>query len=140
MLYTIPNNPVPPNAGNTDTGIVQYPDTAEIKTYLALGDSYTIGQSVAETERYPVQVVTRLNSLTIKFNQPEIIAQTGWTTGNLLARLASAPPVNARYDIVTLLIGVNNQYRQRTQDEYRQEFTSLLTKAIEYAGNRDYKV
>ncbi len=100
MLYTIPNNPVPPNAGNTDTGIVQYPDTAEIKTYLALGDSYTIGQSVAETERYPVQVVTRLNSLTIKFNQPEIIAQTGWTTGNLLARLASAPPVNARYDIV----------------------------------------
>ncbi len=140
MLYTILNNPVPPNPANTDTGIVQFPDTTGIKTYLALGDSYTIGQSVAETDRYPVQVVARLNSLNIKFNQPEIIAQTGWTTGNLLARLASAPPVNARYDIVTLLIGVNNQYRQRTQDEYRQEFTSLLTKAIEYAGNNNSRV
>ena len=140
MLYTILNNPVPPNPANTDTGIVQFPDTTGIKTYLALGDSYTIGQSVAETDRYPVQVVARLNSLNIKFKQPEIIAQTGWTTGNLLARLASAPPVNARYDIVTLLIGVNNQYRQRTQDEYRQEFTSLLTKAIEYAGNNNRRV
>ena len=140
MLYTIPNNPVPPNAGNTDTGIVQYPDTAGIKTYLALGDSYTIGQSVPETDRYPVQLAAKLNRRNIKFRQPEIIAQTGWTTGNLLARLASAPPVNSTYDIVTLLIGVNNQYRQRMQDEYRQEFTSLLTKAIEYAANNNRRV
>lgn len=132
--------PVPIDSANADTTTLPLPDTAGIRTYLALGDSYTIGQSVPEKDRYPVQVVALLNKLNIKFSQPEIIAQTGWTTGNLLASLAAAPPKNTRYDIVTLLIGVNNQYRQRTQDEYRQEFTSLLTKAVEYAGNNKKRV
>ena len=137
---SIPYTPVSVAPVITDTTTVPLPDTSVIRTYLALGDSYTIGQSVPETDRYPVQVVALLKKLYIKFSQPEIIAQTGWTTSNLLARLASAPPVNPTYDIVTLLIGVNNQYRQRTQDEYRQEFTSLLTKAIEYAGNNNKRV
>jgi lysophospholipase L1-like esterase len=138
VSYTpAPSGPVIPG---TDTGQLPETDTGAIRTYLALGDSYTIGQSVPEKDRYPVQVVALLNSQKIKFSQPEIIAQSGWTTGNLLAKLASAPPLNARYDIVTLLIGVNNQYRQRTQEEYRQEFTTLLTKAIQYAGNNSRRV
>ncbi len=134
---SVPSNPV--DTVPVYTPPVVLPDTT-VRTFLALGDSYTIGQSVPETDRYPVQVVGLLARQNINFNQPEITAQSGWTTGNLLARLASAPPLNARYDIVTLLIGVNNQYRRGTQDVYRQEFTSLLTKAIQYAGNNNKRV
>ena len=134
VIYT----PVPTDSVITDTAML--PDTSIIRTYLALGDSYTIGQSVPEADRYPVQLAAQLNSENIKFKQPEIIAQSGWTTGNLLARLASDPPKKSSYDMVTLLIGVNNQYRERTQDEYQQEFTSLLTKAIQYAGNNNKRV
>jgi lysophospholipase L1-like esterase len=105
-----------------------------------LGDSYTIGQSVAENERFPVQTVTMLNAGSIKYKQPEIIAQTGWTTGNLLSRLDNSPPLQSQYDIVTLLIGVNNQYQGRTQEEYRQQFTTLLQRAIQYAGNNSRHV
>jgi lysophospholipase L1-like esterase len=137
---TVPSNPAVPVPVYTPPPPVVIPDTAGFRTFLALGDSYTIGQSVPETDRYPVQVVGLLNRQNIKFNQPEIIAQSGWTTGNLLARLASAPPVNGKYDIVTLLIGVNNQYRRGTQAVYRQEFISLLTKAIQYAGNNNKRV
>jgi len=111
-----------------------------VRTYLALGDSYTIGQSVAFSDRFPVQAVSLLNNQNIKFEQPEIIAQTGWTTGNLLSRINNNPPAKSTYDIVTLLIGVNNQYQHRTQDEYRQQFTSLLERSIEYAGNRKKRV
>ena len=105
------------------------------KSYLALGDSYTIGQSVAETERFPVQTVSILAGVGVKFSSPEIIAQTGWTTANLLNRLASAEPKKLSYDIVTLLMGVNNQYQGLSQSQYSTEFTSLLSKAIAYAGN-----
>lgn len=110
-------------------------NSAAVRTYLALGDSYTIGQSVAENQRFPVQTVAMLNNQQVKFKQPEIIAQTGWTTGNLLYRLDNTPPLQSQYDIVTLLIGVNNQYQGRTQDEYRQHFTTLLQRAVQYAGN-----
>ncbi len=134
--YTyVASNPVAP-----DTSRVVLPGTVGIKTYLALGDSYTIGQSVAVNERFPVQVTTQLNSLNIRFNQPEIIAQTGWTTGNLLAAITSTPASKPSYDIVTLLIGVNNQYQHRTTDEYGQQFTTLLLKAIQYAGNKNNRV
>ena len=105
------------------------------RTYLALGDSYTIGQSVAVSERFPVQTVALLNNPLVKFEQPEIIAQSGWTTGNLPSRLNSTPPTKTRYDIVTLLIGVNNQYQGRSIEEYKQEFTTLLERSIQYAGN-----
>ena len=105
------------------------------KTYLALGDSYTIGQSVTETERYPVQTTALLNKDSIIFSSPEIIAQTGWTTGDLLSRLATSPPKNSTYDIVTLLIGVNNQYQGLPQSDYSSQFSNLLNKAIVYAGN-----
>ena len=115
-------------------------DTFSIHTYLALGDSYTIGESVPENERYPVQLASFLNSQNVPIYPPEIIARTGWTTGNLLSRLETDPPKRSTYDIVTLLIGVNNQYQRRPQSEYSQQFTTLLQKAIAFAGNRKKRV
>jgi len=113
---------------NSDTTIAP-------RSFLALGDSYTIGQSVSALDRFPVQTVRDLNVRGIKFEAPEIIAQTGWTTGNLLNALAFSPPGKPKYDIVTLLIGVNNQYQHRTQQEYAEQFLTLLNLAMTYAGN-----
>lgn len=111
-----------------------------LKYFLALGDSYTIGQSVSETDRFPVQTIKYLNAQGFNFSAAEIIAHTGWTTGNLLSSLAGAAPVNPTYDIVTLLIGVNNQYQHKTEQEYADEFLILLNKAIQYAGNNKKRV
>ena len=104
------------------------------RTYLALGHSYTIGQSVAQNDKFPVQTVQLLRQQNIDMATPDIIAITGWTTGDLLNALNSDPPQN-NYSIVTLLIGVNNQYQGRSLDEYKTEFTDLLNKSILYAGN-----
>jgi lysophospholipase L1-like esterase len=108
--------------------------------YLALGDSYTIGQSVATNERFPVQTVEKLKNISVFFNDPEIIAQTGWTTGNLLSRITTSPPLRNKYDVVSLLIGVNNQYQRQSQLQYSTEFSSLLNKAILYADNKPNRV
>ncbi len=107
---------------------------------LALGDSYTIGQSVPEANQFPVQTVKYLNAQGMNFFAPEIIAHTGWTTGNLLSSLADAAPVKQTYDIVTLLIGVNNQYEHGSQQQYADEFLTLLNKAIQFAGNNKKRV
>jgi lysophospholipase L1-like esterase len=104
-------------------------------SYLALGDSYTIGESVDPAERYPVQAAGLLNKIDrLTCQNPEIIAVTGWTTGNLLDALSEVKPV-ATYRIVSLLIGVNNQFQGRNQSEYRDQFTLLLQKSILLAGN-----
>ena len=110
------------------------------KSYLALGDSYTIGQSVAVTDRFPAQAKTMLLNDSIQFLTPEYIAVTGWTTGNLLNSLNSVSPTRSTYDFVSLLIGVNNQYQGRSQAEYSTEFNNLLNTAIRYAGNRPLRV
>jgi len=102
--------------------------------YLALGDSYTIGESVPESERYPVQLAREL-----KMGEPEIIAKTGWTTDELNAAIDKANP-HGPYDLVTLLIGVNNQYRGRGADEYRTQFVALLQRAIGFAGGKTKNV
>jgi lysophospholipase L1-like esterase len=107
--------------------------------YLALGDSYTIGEGVAETQRYPVQLGDSLKKYDILLDSIRIIARTGWTTDELsraIDQATLAPP----YDLVTLLIGVNNQYRGRTPENYRQEFTQLLIGAISFAGNDPKRV
>lgn len=109
------------------------------KMYLALGDSYTIGQSVLEGERFPNQTVSLLRAQNIKINDPKIIATTGWTTKNLIDAL-NANPLQNNYDVVSLLIGVNNQYQGRSIDEYKTEFTLLLNRAIQYAGNKSTHV
>ncbi len=116
------------------------PADTTTKTFLALGDSYTIGQSVPDSQRFPVQTALLLRRDSVKCFPPEIIAQTGWTTGNLLQRLNNNPPARSVYDIVTLLIGVNNQYQGRSQQEYRAEFTNLLLRAIQYADNKKKRV
>lgn len=109
------------------------------KTYLALGDSYTIGQSVTAEQRFPYHTVRQLIDREVTMNQANIIAATGWTTGSLLNALTSNPP-SKNYDFVSLLIGVNNQYQGRSTDEYRVQFTELLSKAIGYAGGRSNRV
>ncbi|MCA1756257.1 MAG: SGNH/GDSL hydrolase family protein [Bacteroidales bacterium] len=103
-------------------------------TYLALGDSYTIGESVPENERWPVQLVASLNREGIPFQAPRIIARTGWTTGELIQAIADEN-VTERYSLVSLLIGVNNQYRGLSPEEFREEFTALLQTALGFTGN-----
>lgn len=102
-------------------------------TMLCLGDSYTIGEAVAEEERFPNQAAAMLKVKGVAFDKPLIIAKTGWTTDEL-AEAVKHEDVPGTYDFVTLLIGVNNQYRQRDLDNYRTEFTQLLQTAINYAG------
>ena len=107
-------------------------DAIAARTFLALGDSYTIGQSVARDENFPVQLAALLKSKGIDTADPVIIARTGWTTGELSAGIDSADP-KGTFDLVTLLIGVNNQFRGRPRDEYQKEFTVLLERAIKFA-------
>lgn len=98
-------------------------------SYLALGDSYTIGEAVPANERFPAHLASVLN-----ISEPKIVAVTGWTTDELAAGIQAAD-IKGTYDLVTLLIGVNNQYRGRSLEEYREQFTSLLKQAIAFAGN-----
>ena len=111
--------------------------------YLALGDSYTIGEKVPPQDNFPSQVVRILKNDTIGMMAARIIAQTGWTTDELEQGIITAhasDPLRPSYDFVSLLIGVNNQYRERSVDNYRPEFEELLRKAIRYAGNRPDRV
>jgi len=102
-------------------------------TMLCLGDSYTIGEAVEESERFPMQAVELLKKEKIDFEKPVIIAKTGWTTDELARAVKERNPTG-KYDVVTLLIGVNNQYRGRDLENYRQEFHELLNTAIDYAN------
>ncbi len=104
----------------------------DLKNYLALGDSYTIGESVAVSECWPNQLVDRLNDdRTILQSPPRIIAQTGWTTDELLTAL-EAENIELKYDFVSLMIGVNNQYRGRSIETFREDFLLLIQKAMGY--------
>lgn len=103
-------------------------------TILCLGDSYTIGQSVSEDERFPYQTVKLLEKEGIHFEKPHIIAKTGWTTDELIHAIGESK-VTGSFDCVTLLIGVNNQYREYDKEVYRKEFRELLYTALKYAGS-----
>jgi lysophospholipase L1-like esterase len=104
-------------------------------SYLALGDSYTIGEGVAADARWTHQLAAALRAEGIALHDPRTIARTGWTTDELDAAIdAEAPASN--YGLVTLLIGVNNQYRGRDLDNYAAEFERLLARAIGFAGGR----
>jgi lysophospholipase L1-like esterase len=107
--------------------------------YLALGDSYTIGEGVPESARWPVQLAHALRADGVPMADPKIIAQTGWTTDELDAAIDAAHPL-AEYDLVSLLIGVNNQYRRREVDEYRRQFSQLLERAVGFAQWRRERV
>jgi lysophospholipase L1-like esterase len=106
--------------------------------YLAIGDSYTIGESVSEGERWPNQLAKLLEAENIQV-EVTIIARTGWTTEELWKGI-QATEIQPPYDLVSLLIGVNNQYRGYDIHEYREQFAFLLNKSIEYAGGNPGRV
>ena len=108
-------------------------------SYLALGDSYSIGEGVAEAGRWPMQLARALREAGIAIADPRIIATTGWTTDELSAAMDDAEPLG-EWDFVSLLIGVNNQYRGREVDDYLGEFARLLQRAIALADARAERV
>lgn len=123
------------------------PETTTLPTtYLALGDSYTIGEGVAPEDRWPAQLAAALRERGVAIDDPRIVARTGWTTDELSAAIdiefgrendRSETRAAARaFGFVTLLIGVNNQYRGRPVDEYAEQFEALLDRAIGFADDR----
>jgi lysophospholipase L1-like esterase len=104
----------------------------EVK-FLALGDSYTIGESVLLRSRWPVQLTDSLNKLGVDCHEPRIIAKTGWRTDNLKAAIVRAK-LKPEYNLVSLLIGVNNYYQGKTAESYAPEFEELLKIAIDLAA------
>ncbi|MDN5202650.1 SGNH/GDSL hydrolase family protein [Fulvivirgaceae bacterium BMA10] len=107
--------------------------------YLALGDSYTIGESVKQSERWPVVLIDRLRTTGFDIADPKIIATTGWTTGELIEGIRK-DGTHEQYDLVSLLIGVNNQYRGYDIEVYKKEFKQLLDQAITFSGNKKNRV
>jgi acyl-CoA thioesterase-1 len=118
----------------TDPSPITFPQTQnQTFNYLALGDSYTIGQSVCETCRFPEQLKKSLSNLNPNNTYPlRVIAQTGWTTSNLISAIDLQKP-SSDYDLVTVLIGVNNQYQNKPFSVYEKEFPELVNKAIAFA-------
>lgn len=110
------------------------PKSEHIK-FLALGDSYTIGESVSESERWPEQLATDLRSKGFQMEKPQIIATTGWRTDQLKQAIVEQNPGNG-FGLVSLLIGVNNQYQKKPIEIYVREFEELLKIAIYCAGGR----
>lgn len=108
-------------------------------SYLALGDSYTIGEAVVQSESFPYQLVEVLRKIGLDTDEPVIIAKTGWTTSELQSAIASAS-LDQTFDLVTLLIGVNNQYRKESLDLYREEFRTLLSTALQFADHDKSRV
>ena len=107
--------------------------------FLALGDSYTIGESVAPEERWPAQLGALLRAEGIDLGDPTLVATTGWTTDELWEGIDRANP-QGTFDLVSLLVGVNNQYRGRSRDEYREQFAALLQRAVGFAGGDPARV
>ncbi|MCL7715087.1 SGNH/GDSL hydrolase family protein [Stenotrophomonas mori] len=107
--------------------------------YLALGDSYTVGEGVGADGSWPFQLAAALRGHGIALDGPEVVATTGWTTDELAAAIDAAPP-QGPYALVSLLVGVNNQYRGRPLAEYRQQFEQLLQRAIALAAEDPRRV
>jgi lysophospholipase L1-like esterase len=108
-------------------------------SYLALGDSYTIGEQVPFAENFPNQTVQQLRNAGFAFYAAEVIAKTGWTTDELSNAIDNIAFLE-NYDVVSLLVGVNNQYRGRSATEFKIEFEQLLQKAINFAGEKPDRV
>ncbi|MDB5134963.1 MAG: GDSL-like Lipase/Acylhydrolase [Mucilaginibacter sp.] len=101
--------------------------------YLALGDSYTIGEAVPQIDSYPYQLTNSLNSGAFQVKPPTIIAVTGWTTDDLISAIARSGITDKKFNFVTLLIGVNDQFQHLSQDNYKIKFTQVLNTAISFA-------
>jgi len=110
----------------------QEPDNPNY-SYLALGDSYTIGESVLETERWPVQLAEGLRARGYKMAAPMIIAKTGWTTEDLLREIENELNIQRDFDLVSILIGVNNQYQGKRISEYEEDLRTIFNKAVNHS-------
>ncbi len=124
-----------------DTNVMQaqiLPSDRAVKI-LALGDSYTIGESVAEDQRWPLQLAEALKERQYASETPVIIATTGWRTDQLIDAILKENP-SKDFDLVSLLIGVNNQYQGRSVVEYEKDFSKLLGLAIKHAGGDKSRV
>jgi len=108
----------------------EIPDSPDNLSYLALGDSYTIGESVTEDLRWPVQLTKRLRDKGLEFNKARLIAKTGWTTDNLMNAM-DANLDTQKYDLVSVLIGVNNQYQNKSLLDYEADLNAIFAQAIE---------
>ncbi len=128
LTCSLPNSDV--NMENQESGL----------NYLALGDSYTIGESVDQKDRWPVQLADRLRVDGVEIKSPKIIAKTGWRTDQLKSAIENDNELLEEYDLVSLLIGVNNQYQGRTVESFAPEFEELLQKSITLAGGDKDKV
>ncbi|MGE8213503.1 MAG: SGNH/GDSL hydrolase family protein [Stenotrophomonas sp.] len=113
--------------------------TATCTRYLALGDSYTIGEGVPSAGTWPFQLAAALRAQGLQLDDPQVIATTGWTTDELAAAIDAQAP-EGPYALVSLLIGVNNQYRGRPRAASRQQFEQLLQRAIALAGEDPRRV
>ncbi|SDS28389.1 Lysophospholipase L1 [Gillisia sp. Hel1_33_143] len=116
------------------TNDVDEDSNSQYHTYLALGDSYTIGEGVDRSQRWPEQLVKKLEESGLDFNDPKIIAKTGWTTKNLLSAMNVELTTN-QYDLVSISIGVNNQYQRRSINEYEEDLKVIFSKAINRSVN-----
>lgn len=136
LLSCQPDAPIP---ASHEVSVSEETAATGALRYLALGDSYTIGESVDEQGRWPFQLTDILNSRfeLFTFSEPDLIATTGWTTFELDSAMDLKNIDTARYDMVSLLIGVNNQYRGLPVDEYAEEYRVLLERAIQIAGGTD---
>lgn len=130
---------IPDTVGNDDV-VNEVNDPIELKI-LSLGDSYTIGTSVCDSCSYPMQLKDSLNQISdpIYNTSVEIIATAGWTTTNLISAINSVS-LNDNYDLVTLLIGVNNQFQGKPFELFETEFSTLVDTAISLAGNNRERV
>lgn len=120
-----------------------HPLTADRRGFLALGDSYTIGEGVPAAGRWPMQLAALMRARGIPIDAPRIIATTGWSSDELAAAIAAddaAEPIPRDQALVSLLIGVNDQYRGRSLEDYRAQFAALLERAIEFAAGEPARV
>lgn len=122
------------------TPLVLPPPTALTTAYLALGDSYTIGEGAPTADRWPTQLAGRLRQQGQALDEPTYLARTSWTTAELLDAIAASGNQRTDYGFVSLLIGVNNQYQNQSLTQYRAEFGQLLATARRYAGGRAGRV
>ena len=120
--------------------IKQNMPAADSLTYIALGDSYTIGEAVAQNQSFPYQLTALLNAGVTPVATPKIIAVTGWTTDNLISAIASSGVTTKKYSFVTLLIGVNDQFQGLSQDNYKVKFAQVLNTAINFADGDTSRV
>ncbi len=113
---------------------------ADTLSYLALGDSYTIGEAVPQNQSYPYQLADALNVQSLYVQPPTIIAVSGWTTDDLISAISQSGITDKKFNFVTLLVGVNDQYQQLSQENYKIKFAQVLNTAITFADGEASRV